>query len=920
VGLVGRDAKRCPMAVGIRLSLCVLLLLLSFPCFAEKSQGHPLIPHVLFLSSYDYEWESIPKQFSGIADTLDGYARTEYVFMDNKRQAYEDVKARVYDDVLRKGKNDPFSYVIVADDAALRFVTEYKSRLFSGIPVVFEGINDVELAKEVSKDPHITGIVETFPLPETIAIALRLNQNAKRVVAITDDTISGQGSTKQFHDCKERFPELSFSTIDCSSLSRSAIGEAVAACGEDTILLFLIMTNDADGNHYSLMEAVQYVTSFATVPIYKADELGIGDGVLGGIVVSYHDMASDAAKIVLRQIAGEVPSSIPIESASSSCVFDKTVMDTYGISKQDVKRASSKKVFFVNDKPTFLEAHGKALFPFVLIILILALCIVFAFVLLRRKQRDMKKMRDKDLMSQSLLDTIPGGVAIYRVRGASIDGIEQLYLSPGVPKITGRSMDEYMRWVKDGVFEPDTTREDELPHIRAVMTERLASKRPFFLNVHMRRKDGGYAFITVNSVWGYDEPDGSSIYYMVFLDISMQEQARQAELRAVEADASNQAKSAFLSRMSHEIRTPMTAIIGMTKLAEDSTKEKETLHCLSLIDESSAYLLNLINGILDVSRIESGRFMLQPAWTSATSVLQSVIGMISPLAEKKGIRFVYPKVESLVDYEIFVDKMRVQQVFINLLSNSCKFTPSGGCVTLVIKNVRFDGERASDAITVSDTGCGMSKKYLLHLFEPFSQEQNPSSELVRGSGLGLSIVKTIVDAMGGEIKVESELGKGTSFSFTMSYRYRKNVGLEEKKAKEKLFDFTGRTILIVDDNTLNLEIAGRLLEKKHCDVMLAHDGKEAVALFSSSRLRSIDVILMDVSMPVMDGLEATRTIRSLDRGDAKTVPIIAMTANAFDEDRKETKASGMDDHIAKPFEPEKMFGVIARYLGMDQKA
>jgi CheY-like chemotaxis protein len=135
-----------------------------------------------------------------------------------------------------------------------------------------------------------------------------------------------------------------------------------------------------------------------------------------------------------------------------------------------------------------------------------------------------------------------------------------------------------------------------------------------------------------------------------------------------------------------------------------------------------------------------------------------------------------------------------------------------------------------------------------------------------------------------------------------------------------LFDFTGRTILIVDDNTLNLEIAGRLLEKKHCDVMLAHDGKEAVALFSSSRLRSIDVILMDVRMPVMDGLEATRTIRSLDRGDAKTVPIIAMTANAFDEDRKETKASGMDDHIAKPFEPEKMFGVIARYLGMDQKA
>lgn len=364
-----------------RALLCILCFVtfINVPAFARETDQGPSIPHVLFLSSYDYEWESIPRQFSGVAETLDGHAQVDYVFMDNKRQDYEDVKARVHSDIIRKGKGHPFSYVIVADDAALRFVHEYRKELFKGVPIVFEGINDEDFANQVAKDPLITGIVETFPIDETIALALKLNPSAREVVAVTDDTFPGRGSTKQFMDVKDAFPSLSFSLIDCSSLSRAEIGKTVATYGDDTILLFLMMTTDADGNHYSQMESLEYLTQYAKVPIYKSDELGIGQGALGGVVVSYHDMAGDAAGIVLKMIDGSPITALPlVQPATHYCMFDKNVMDAFGITKKEVEKASSQEVVFLNDEHSVLEKHANVIIPLAFAIAFLTIFVVFS--------------------------------------------------------------------------------------------------------------------------------------------------------------------------------------------------------------------------------------------------------------------------------------------------------------------------------------------------------------------------------------------------------------------------------------------------------------------------------------------------------------------------------------------------------------
>ncbi len=301
-----------------------------------------------FLSSMSHDIRTPMNAIVNMTDfaleSIDDSVLIDYVFMDTKRLQYEEVKEVVYRDILSRMEKKPFDYVIAADDAALTFVLEYRDELFADIPVVFEGINDEEFAYEAAKDPLITGIVELFPLEETVFIASCLTPEAVQVIGITDDTVSGHGSTKQFFACEDSFPDLSFSTINCSELTYDEIGRAVAQYGSDTILIYLMMTDDVEGNTYSHTEATEYVAACANVPVYKADELGLGDSVLGNVMTSYYDMAADAASIVVALAQGASISSFPVQTASYYCAFDKAVMDRFGITKEEVSAACSSKV------------------------------------------------------------------------------------------------------------------------------------------------------------------------------------------------------------------------------------------------------------------------------------------------------------------------------------------------------------------------------------------------------------------------------------------------------------------------------------------------------------------------------------------------------------------------------------------------
>ena len=409
----------------------------------------------------------------------------------------------------------------------------------------------------------------------------------------------------------------------------------------------------------------------------------------------------------------------------------------------------------------------------------------------------------------------------------------------------------------------------------------------------------------------------------VWCDITVEEQRRielyeeinrkNAELKiAVErAETAGRAKTEFLSRMSHDIRTPMNAIIGLTHLAREEKDFLVIQEYLHKIDTSSKFLLGLINDILDMSKIENGGFTLKEDDFSVEEFHEYIDTIIRPLANSKNINFTFQMEEG--NRNIRVDKLRFNQIFFNLLSNAIKFTPVGGKVEFYVKNTGMVGNRLNLNFVIKDTGVGMSKDFLDNMYKPFTQEQSSVSGDSRGTGLGLSIVKSLVDTMGGTIEVESTQGRGTQFTVNLP------VLLAETAIKQVLADTEGKNlegskILLVEDNEINIYVAKLILEKAGCLVTVAKNGQQAIDTFTNAPVHYFNAILMDVRMPVMDGIEATKVIRSLQQSDAKTIPIIAMTADAFAEEQKRTLDAGMNYHLAKPINPALLYKVLAQYV------
>lgn len=387
------------------------------------------------------------------------------------------------------------------------------------------------------------------------------------------------------------------------------------------------------------------------------------------------------------------------------------------------------------------------------------------------------------------------------------------------------------------------------------------------------------------------------------------------------ADEANAAKSDFLSRISHDMRTPLNGIIGMTYLAREQNNPAGTADCLAKIDLSSRFLLGLINDILDMSKAERGTIELHPEPYSMPEFEQYVDAVIRPLCERKKQKltteFVIP--EGCVT---LVDKLRMNQIIFNLLSNAVKYSPEGSEILYRdISSLLPDG-RLRDCIEVIDHGIGMSPAFQKVLFEPFTQENRIDSSEMHGTGLGLAITKKLVEAMGGSIRVESQLGKGTTIYVELLLE-RASVQTPEKAPTAvpapKEVPLEGRHILLCEDHPMNQEIAKALLTERGLLVDVADNGEAGVRAFENSAPGFYDCILMDIRMPVMNGYEAARAIRLLSRSDAESVPILAMTADAFTDDIRKCLDAGMNGHISKPVDPETMFRVIADSLSGGHK-
>ena len=409
----------------------------------------------------------------------------------------------------------------------------------------------------------------------------------------------------------------------------------------------------------------------------------------------------------------------------------------------------------------------------------------------------------------------------------------------------------------------------------------------------------------------------------VWCDFTVEEQRRSElygeinrkneELKVIaeKAESATQAKSEFLSRMSHDIRTPMNAIIGLTHLAEEEDDAQKVKTYLHSIETSSSFLLGLINDILDMSKIENGELMLKDEVYHVDEFIESINTIIKPLMDEKNIDF-QMNVRTSTPC-IRTDKLRFNQIFFNLLSNAAKFTPEGGRVEFLAADLPERDGKAGLRFTVRDSGVGMSKEFLQQLYDPFSQERSAEGDKQMGTGLGLPIVKSLVDIMGGTIAVQSELGEGTTFTVEL-YVDRAELPAPQRAGGETVDDLRGVRILLVEDNEINIYVAELMLEKLGCETVVARNGQEAVERFEASKTDEFGAILMDVRMPVMDGIEATKRIRALRRADAQTVPIIAMTADAFAEERKRTLESGMNYHLSKPIEAKLLEHVLCEHV------
>lgn len=400
-------------------------------------------------------------------------------------------------------------------------------------------------------------------------------------------------------------------------------------------------------------------------------------------------------------------------------------------------------------------------------------------------------------------------------------------------------------------------------------------------------------------------------------DVYQQEIKRSEELaKALDtAVMANKSKTDFLSRMSHEIRTPMNAILGMSRLGEDVATEESVVSYFKDINASGNYLLGLINDILDMSRIEQGKMDIYNKYEEFTEIIRSVEVVIKPLAERKNVEFNIIKNGEAPQW-VYLDKLRAQQVYINILNNAVKFTESGGKVEWEINSEMISNNTVKVTCKISDTGCGMSESFLERIFEPFAQEQNSLVNARQGTGLGLAIAKSIVEKMGGTISVESTIGIGTTFTIEFirnckQINDKQNLNQEADDVKSIL---EGKKVLLCEDHPLNTLVATRLLEKVGMTVEPAENGKIGVEKFLQSQESEYAVVLMDIRMPVMDGLEAATKIRALNRQDAKSVPIIAMTANAFAEDKSLSKAAGMNEHLSKPIEPTVLYKTLSDYI------
>ena len=913
-----RGGKRYICRIAAAVAAVILLLCNQGQVMAqgkgeEKTETRMVESYrVLFISSYSYTWSTVPLQMRGIQESLSDSVSLDVEFMDTKNLSSEIAEEELLERIRFKEEHaGDYDAVIVGDDAAFQFAMKYRAELFPGIPVVFEGINNIDYARQMSEDPLVTGVIESFSYEENIEFALKIQPEAKHIRAIVDDTVTGEGEQQQFFAQERKYPQLDFDVINGSRLTEEEIISAISDVEEDTILIYLILSEDKEGNLYTNEQICHMLREHAKVPVLRFVQAGIGDGVLGGNIVLHEESGVIAGRMVMEILNGKDPASVAMVSDSPNGFYlDQNVLDRFQISEKFIPEDA----VIINQRTSFWEEHGR-----VILITVGAAWIVMAVIVLL---------------------------------------------------------------------------------IRAEYSWR-------------RRKE-------------------------------LEEKNRQLAEAVLAAEDANGAKSQFLAQMSHEIRTPMNAVIGLTAIAKTEVNSPDKVkEYLTKIESSSRLLLGIINDILDMSAIERGKMKLESVPFDFKKQLSGIISMFYQQAKQKNITF-RMHMNGVTEESLVGDELRVSQIMMNLLSNAVKFTSSGGMIDFTVTQTNRSQDKVYMRFVVKDSGCGMNEDMLKRLFRPFEQQDASTARKHGGSGLGLSITRSLIEMMGGTIRAESAPGEGSTFIADIPFgsckdvrfaaegfekirtlvvdddeeacRYcgilLKRLGVpydyvldgeaaldalgqaedegdpyrlciidwqmpsmdgmeitrmirtiygdesvvvllsafdlnevenegreaganyfvtkpvfqsvlfnvlsrmagrtveERREGRTDHYDFAGRHVLVAEDVELNMEVAVKILERTGIEVSFAENGKKALEIYEQSPENYFDCIFLDINMPEMDGYETVCSIRKSGRKDASGVPVFAMTANAFAEDISAVMDAGMNGHIAKPIEIDILYETL----------
>lgn len=750
----------------------IVCCLLTCTTYAADDHGHK---HILFISSYSFSWNTVPRQIAGIKEVLGDKYVINYEFMDTKNTSYSPHYKEFYEFLKYKlAKRNHYEGVIVGDDAAFNFVLMYQQEFFPGVPIVFEGVDNVEKGISAGKNPLITGVVEKVDYKRNLDLAQKILPQATRIVFILDNAENGLGIQKQLETNKAEFNKYKVEYVNSSNYTREELCNLLSTFDSKDIVFCVSMSRGKNGVMYTEDERYKILNQYANVPLFRLSTSGVGEckNILGGYVVSHKSSGKIAAKMLEAGFNGTDFSTIPVNlDTPQQYYFNWQVIKKYNL---DVN-AFPKEAIFINQEKSFVEKY------------------------------------------------------YYQFLGGSI-GITIMML--------------------------------------------------IFVGWNMRCSR-----------------------------LKLKEANNKLQIKNRELEQAGAYKSDFFARMSHDIRTPLNAVIGFTSPElNENVDDCELKSNISKVHEAGKYLLSIINDVLDMSKIARGETNYNYKKENINEFFSGINTIIGPFAASKGVVY-HIEIAASKDKFYICDKAHLEQIFINLLNNAVKFTPRGGMVSFNVSVDHMDEEKVYMKNLIKDTGIGMSEQFIPNMFESFLQENEQQEG---GVGLGLAIVKHLVDGMHGTIAVKSKKGIGTEFTVIIPLtRCDQTEQLRQKEGTVSEEILKGARVLVCEDQLVNRLLIEKLLKKKDAIVEVADNGKQGVEMFTNSAPYYYNLILMDIRMPVMDGLEATRTIRKLNRTDAKTVPIIAMSANAFNEDTEKSLAAGMNAHISKPIEINNFYQILA---------